>query len=274
MTISAAERHQCAREALRYRTREDWKKGSPQTHAIAKREGILFDLLPDRCPNARYFSYEECEYYCKLYGSRSKWSDEHWSSYFCARVNDWMGDITKSHHSSKRTLIDYTLDKAKEDAQTFDCETDWRKHSESYNFAKANGWVGYCETKADITRSIAQPVPELQLSRRRSLKSRELTFGECFVRGARFPNRTEWCRGDIEGWEKAKQEGWMTLIFPLAKEKKLQGSVSKAKPWDGRTPQSINRPSKRNKSNSFEAKGLSALIGAKTSYKKHKAQNS
>lgn len=274
MTISAAERHQCAREALRYRTREEWKKGSPKTYSIAEREEIVFDLLPDRCPNARYYSYEECEYYCKLYGSRSKWSDEHWSSYFCARVNDWMGDITQSRHSSKRTLIDYTLDKAKLDATTYENESDWRRHSNSYNFAKANGWVGFCETKSDLKRNVVQPIPELQLSRRRSLKSRELTYGECFVRGARFQNRTEWCRGDIEGWEKAKQEGWMALIFPLVKERKLQGSVSQAKSWGDFSQKRTNTPTKRGRSASFEAKGLSALIGAKTSYKKHKAQNS
>lgn len=213
-----------ALDAAKYYSEEDWKLHSPRMHEFALQCDVI-SLVTAQREGGRYSSYSECREQAKLYSSLTEWRNASRQTFLCARGNNWLIDFFPK--AVRGEVGVFTLYEAKEKAQRYNSQSEFAKYNpELYNFLEVNGWQSQCPTKVNTAPSQAAALGRkvqfnsglLNLAKGRTANGKRkssMSFGECYVRGAIYPNRTEWRKLDCTSFAFAEQRGWVDTIQPI-----------------------------------------------------------
>ena len=144
----------CRNEALKYKTRTQFYKGSPGAYYSAKRNGWLnnYDWFVDGNVEASKqrikWNYESCYALAKTCSKKSEMRSKNGRAFKVARDNGWLSDYTwfmsdyDVRHQPKPMRVKWTYEKCREIAQKYDTMSKFHKENGSvYKISKRHGWI-------------------------------------------------------------------------------------------------------------------------------------
>ena len=128
-------------EALKFNTRNDFKKNSPSPYQIAYRNGWLDEVCShmrsDRKPKG-YWTLDKVKEEALKFNSRKEFERES-SAYQIAYRNGWLDEVCSHMRVDRKPKGYWTLNKVKEEALKFNSRNDFKKNSSSaYYLALSN----------------------------------------------------------------------------------------------------------------------------------------
>lgn len=138
----------CKESALKYNTRNDWKKSIDRSgYDAAIRNGWMEEC----CKHMKrvfkpvgHWTLENCKEDALKYKTRLEWKKKHGHVYHIARENGWL-EVCCSHMKQIAYPKGYwTLEKCKEDALKYFTKAEWRASSSGYDAAVKNEWYEEC----------------------------------------------------------------------------------------------------------------------------------
>ena len=138
----------CKEDALKYNTREEWKK-SYSAHNSARRNGWIDECtkhMGKKRKPAGYWNKEKCLEESRKYKSTGSWCKEHQTSFNSAKKNKWFDECCSHMKIKTRKHSGYwTLEKCQEDALKYTSRKEWNKSNiGAYNSARKNNWLDEC----------------------------------------------------------------------------------------------------------------------------------
>lgn len=224
LNISPMLLKEIALDAAKYCSEKEWRLQSPRMYDYALQCDVV-SLVTAQREGGRYHSYSECREQASLYSSLTEWRLSSRHTFLCARANNWVIDFFPN--ATRGETRAYTLYEAKEKAQLCSSPSEFEKfYPDLYEFLDVNGWQSQCPTKVSTRTEQQNTAKELvqfntgllNLAKGRTAKGRRkssMSFGECFVRGAIYPNRTDWRKLDCTSFSFADQRGWINTIQPI-----------------------------------------------------------
>lgn len=139
----------CKKEALKYKHRAAWMRGSGSSYESAKKHGWINNLSKHMMTtseitslNNTKWSLKKCKQIAKKYKTKSQWQKGHIYSYNSASRRGWL-DICGKH--MKSAFKWNTKEKCLKEAKKYKRITDWIKYSNSsYVRACRKGWHKEC----------------------------------------------------------------------------------------------------------------------------------
>lgn len=134
----------CKEEALKYKAKADWRKGSPKSYSAATRHNWINECTIEmdsiKKPNG-YWTLEKCIEEAKKYESSKTWKIHGNDSYHAAQRLGILNECTK-HMINK---IKWTKELCIIEAKKYNRPIDWKQGSNS-SYAKAyrNNWLFEC----------------------------------------------------------------------------------------------------------------------------------
>jgi len=138
----------CKLEALKYKSRTEWSKGSASSYSIAHKRG-WFDECTQHMGKSNkprgYWTLGRCKAKALEYRTRSEWEISDKSSYRAAQKRGWL-DKCCGHMEKRRKPNGYwTLERCKLEALKHKTQSMWLKNSPgSFNAARRDGWLAEC----------------------------------------------------------------------------------------------------------------------------------
>jgi len=138
----------CKESALKYKTRNEWKKSIDRSgYDAATRNGWI-----DGCCGhmervfkpVGYWTLETCKEDALKYNARNEWKKSHGHVYQFARENGWLEECCAHMEQIAYPKGYWTLEKCKEDALKYNKKSEWRASSPGYTAAHKNGWFNEC----------------------------------------------------------------------------------------------------------------------------------
>jgi hypothetical protein len=142
----------CVLEAMKYKSKVEWAKHSPSSHAVAQRNGWISDCSSTFISLRKHEGYSKSEVIenAKLFQTRSEWRNSaNYKGpspfYAVAQRNGWLEEccehmafITKpSGYWNEKNCVD--------DAQLYFSVKEWANQSNgAYQIAARNGWLVKC----------------------------------------------------------------------------------------------------------------------------------
>jgi len=135
----------CKEDALKYKTKEEWRQNSSGAFTIASKKGWSEDcclhMISERVPY-NFWTKEECIKNALQFTTKTEWKKSKNSSYSKALTNGWMNQC--SAHMDV-LMLKRTLNECKEDALLYNTKNEWKQQSyNTYQTAQKNGWLDEC----------------------------------------------------------------------------------------------------------------------------------
>ena len=139
MSITVKTKEECHIEALKYTSRNDFKKGSYRYYESARAKRWLDEICGHMILKLKNRSKEECHIEALKYTSRNDFKKGSNATYYYARKYGWLDDICGHMVSyfKHRTKEDCHNDSLKYTSRTEYCVCD----RNSYYVARYNGWL-------------------------------------------------------------------------------------------------------------------------------------
>lgn len=143
-------KERCYEEALKYKSKVDFQKGSNSAYGRAHKQGWLEDICSHMMPHHLlnvFQTKERCAEVAANYESRSEFKKGASTAYKTARLNGWLDDIC-SHMASKKV---WSKEKCREVALLYDSKKAFRaKNLTLYSYAYRKRWLDeICQHMAD-----------------------------------------------------------------------------------------------------------------------------
>lgn len=136
----------CKAEALKYKTRNDWKK-----NRLGYDAALLNGWMDECCSHMErffkpsgYWTLETCKEDALKYNTRNEWKKNNGHVYQLARENGWLEECCSHMERIVYPKGYWTLEKCKEDALKYNKKAEWRSSSSGYDAAVRNGWYEEC----------------------------------------------------------------------------------------------------------------------------------
>lgn len=135
----------CLKEALKYKTSGEWKKGSGSSYQAASSSGWLEEcsshFVNINKPSG-YWTKERCVEDALKYKTKAEWEKKSSSAHSASIKNGWFDECTKHMTSPNRPKGYWTKERCLEEALKHKTKTDWKKAmSSSVAVARRNGWI-------------------------------------------------------------------------------------------------------------------------------------
>lgn len=201
-------KERCTDEALKYRTRSEFKKLSRSAFASAKRNGWLDELCGHMVLMKKangYWTKERCSEEALKYQTRTEFQKKSNSAYSTANKNGWLDKLC-SHMSTRKMLGSYqTKEQCAEAAIKFKSRSEFKREcSAAYNVARKRDWL--------------EDVCAHMNSRGGWDKNR------CFEEAIKYQTRTEFNKLCGAAYSAACKNGWLDEVCQHMKiQRKPQG---------------------------------------------------
>ena len=133
----------CIKEAKKYKTRSEFKKGNISAYQVARKNDWLkeYEWLTSLCKPDGFWNYETCYQEAKKYTTRSEFSKGSSGAYNVARKNDWLKEYEWLISLCKPNGF-WNYDNCKEEAKKYKTRNEFQKGSSgAYNVARKNKWL-------------------------------------------------------------------------------------------------------------------------------------
>jgi hypothetical protein len=188
----------CQADAQRFRTPDQWKRGSGGAHYAAQQNGWLAVCtahMTDRKKPNGWWTLERCRADALRFQTRADWDKGSPGAAETAYRKGWLAACCA--HMPERPMKPrsfWTLDTCKTDALRFPTRGEWRRGSASaYAAAERNGWLDACCGHMNEARKPAG----------------HWTLDACRADALRFATRTAWQRASGSAYDAAVRHGWL-----------------------------------------------------------------
>lgn len=191
-------RKRCIEDALRFKTRYEWKGASTGGYNAARRGGWLVACCAHMTrqvnPNG-YWTLERCRANALRFGSRMAWKRGNSSGYSAARREGWLDTCCAHMHTRQHKPKGYwTLARCRADARRFKTRKEWERGNKgAYAAALAGGWLDAC-----CAHMTWQHKP-----------AGFWTLERCRADARQYRTRNEWQRAHMAAYIAARQNGWL-----------------------------------------------------------------
>ena len=185
-----------AQEALNYKTRNEFAKGSKKAYDAANKYGWLNDITKHMVSGITTHSKDEIQKIANNYIDYSKFAKEypHLSQY--ARKREWT-DIFQ--HMTKKKV--WTSDELRIEALKYNTMSDFKNNNKNaYQAAYRKNILN------DITK---------HMNRSRTIWTKDLIYQVA----SKYKSRSEFERGNASAYLAAKRDGYIDDLFPNPKSK-------------------------------------------------------
>ena len=126
-------------EALKYKSKSEFEKGSNKAYNSAIYNGWLNDITQHMTPKYKTWTYDEVYQEAQKYNSKNEFKINSPSYYRAALRNKWIDNVTK-HMSPKYNV--WTIEKTKKEAEKYTSRSQFERESpQAYGAAHYNGWL-------------------------------------------------------------------------------------------------------------------------------------
>ena len=187
----------CKEDALRFKTKTEWQKGSVSAHSAASSNGWIEMCCAHMEFTQRphgYWTLSLCTEDARRFLTRSEWIKYGTPSYMAARKMGWT-DLCCTHMDlKKRSNGFWTMENCLADALKFNSIADWRKNSTAAcSAAYAKGWQNVCHAHMERKRN----------------HNNYWTLETCRDSAKRFETRAEWAKENGGAYNAARAYGWL-----------------------------------------------------------------
>jgi predicted GIY-YIG superfamily endonuclease len=137
----------CKKEVLKYKTRNEFKKGSNGAYQSSFRNGWLDDICKDmvevRKPDGHWNVKENCRIEALKYNSRYEFRKGSGSAYNSSYKNGWLDEFCKDMIEGKKPSNHWNVkENCKKEALKYETRNEFKKGSGStYNSSLRNNWL-------------------------------------------------------------------------------------------------------------------------------------
>lgn len=129
----------CKADALKYRTKMEWKTNSSGAYSISKKHGWFNECVKHMKGT---WTLETCKADAAKYQTIWEWSLKSCASYKYAIRRGWVDECFKEKYRTKKSFI-WTLEACKADVEKYKTRGKWSR-STGYYYARKNGWLDEC----------------------------------------------------------------------------------------------------------------------------------
>ena len=188
-----------ANEALKYRSRKSFSKGSGGAYSAALKKGWIDEVCSHmkqlRKP-PHYWTKEKCLKEAQKYSTKAEFSKKASSPYSIAAKNGWLQSCCEHMISHEVLRIKWTFDACKKESLKYRTKIDWKTKGEnSYSAACRKGWL------PELTKHMVTPEKKIKWTNKR-LKDEAL----------KYSTRTKFARGSCGAYESARAKGLLDSI--------------------------------------------------------------
>lgn len=137
-------KEECYKEALKYKSRTDFKCNSISAYNSSKNHKWLNDvcshMIDGKKPNG-YWTKMKCEDIASKYNNSTLFKADNKELCAIAYKNGWMGDICSHMVDGKKPNGYWTFEHCKEVALNYTIRSSFKKASSGYDSARKNGWL-------------------------------------------------------------------------------------------------------------------------------------
>lgn len=205
----------CKVEALKYKTKTEWRYGHGLSYGKAYRKGWLEECCKHMMvirTSPTFNSIEYCQKDALKYKTRSDWAKAKGSLYQFANKQGWLEECCIP--SRYKTNKYWTLEKCKEDALNYKTKTEWlNKSLSSYRVASKNKWIEECCKHMVFSR----------------IQSSLYNLEQCQKDALKYKKRSDWQKAKGSLHYVAIKNGWMKECFPPRCKPKRYWTLEKCK---------------------------------------------
>ena len=137
----------CKQEALKYKSKKEWKEKSRNSMIVAYRNGWIEECcvhMIEKQKPKNYWTLERCIEDALKYKTRKSW-EKNSSAYSKALACGWLDECCKHMKRQRNVQNFWTLERCKLEALKFKSKKEWNLNSmASYSKATKSGWVDEC----------------------------------------------------------------------------------------------------------------------------------
>jgi len=132
-------------EALKYKTRTEFQKGSKGAYLRAYRikylDEICSHMIEKKKPNGYWNNFERCKNIAFKYENKTDFLENNYSAWYYSKKNNWFDEIC-SHMIEKKKPNGYweIKDNCFEASKNYKNKTDFKNHS-AYEYSRKNDWL-------------------------------------------------------------------------------------------------------------------------------------
>lgn len=203
----------CAKEALKYKKRKDFKKKCPSAHSCAFKNGWLDEI----CSHMSYNEYEpikwtkdNCMFEAKLCESRGEFKKKCPTGYKAALENGWLDDIFINHtnhgYKNHRVMIAMTNNKEKHNLKYW---TEEKIIKEAHEYSSLTDFARRCSGAYDAAHSLGIMDKVRKILAPNYVRwSYEMLYDEA----KKYKTKTDFRKGNIKAYNIASKRGLLDDI--------------------------------------------------------------
>lgn len=184
----------CERDALQYKTKEEYKKGNNASWFCAWRNGWLKYICAHMVKDVKW-TKEACIAEAKKYTTIRDWKNHSGGSYQFAIKMGFMSEIkrvVKFINLRKQPRSIWTIDACMREAKKYKTKTEWNKNNHnSYRHACRKGWVGECTTHMPLNAK------------------QKWTKQLCIEEAKKYTKKSEWRANSLNSYQTACRNRWI-----------------------------------------------------------------
>ena len=193
----------CQVEALKFKTRGEWKAESSSYQAALKAgwiEKCSMHMKTKKVKPRHYWDIEACKEEARRYQTLKHWSIANPTSVITARKKGWLDQCTAHMPNNGRIKRRWTKEMCLEIAKGYKTPSEWCIDSNaSYRVARKRHWFDECIAHMD------EPI---------NTPKGYWTIERCKERAVKFKTRGEWHKGHIKSYRAAHRKGWLEECLP------------------------------------------------------------
>ena len=155
----------CKEEALKYRTRYDFKKQSPTAYSKSCKSKWLEDIcthMKEVIKPPNYWNFDRCKEEALQYKTRNGFQTQSRSAYKKSVQNKWLDEICSHMEEIKKPNNYWTFEKCKEEALKYDTRDSFGRQSISaYSRALNSNWLDKICSHMEKCSNTSKPEEQL-----------------------------------------------------------------------------------------------------------------
>lgn len=187
----------CHKEALKYKTKVEFRKNALGAFVAAKKNGWIDDYtwLETTQKPSGYWIYERCYNEALKYQTLRDFIKNGGGAYGAAKRNGWLEDFKWLKRSDKTHKNYWTYERCKEEASKYNNKSEFRiKSINAYQATRKNGWL------YDFFQN-----------------EKKCSYETCVIEAAKYKTKTEFRKNNSTAYQYSVRNNFINELFPKKK---------------------------------------------------------
>jgi isopentenyldiphosphate isomerase len=137
-------KEKCQEEALKYNSRNEFRKNSGGAYDFSYRKGWLDEIcihMVELKKPSGHWTKERCREEALKYNSRNEFQKNSKSAYKASLKNGWLDEICGHMDELRKQKGHWTKERCQEEALKYNSRSEFKKNSPAYSASLRNGWL-------------------------------------------------------------------------------------------------------------------------------------